>query len=309
MTGSVTKYTLKGSSRPHWRYRICVGKDPTGKYLYEGRGGFAKQAEAADAVRQHIQRLKERGALPPEVLGVLPKETLGKWLTHWLDTYAVDRCQPKTLERYRQLAKYVCASAAEEMTHLAQVPLSDLRRPQLRSAFYALLRSKGDRREHISARTVRHVASVVSVALNEAVEQELLPSNPMLRLKLPPVEVRDARSLTPEEIRALREACRGDWTFALVELALASAARRGELLALQWSDVDWGKRELFITKSLEQTAAGLRVKTTKSKKPRHFRLPQGAISALLFQRDQQVENRRLFGADYREHELIFCCPD
>jgi integrase len=85
-----------------------------------------------------------------------------------------------------------------------------------------------------------------------------------LRVELPAFEKKDARSLTPEEIRNLREACRGDWTFALVELALASGARRGELLALQWTDIDWISKALSITKSLEQAAAGLRVKRTKS---------------------------------------------
>jgi hypothetical protein len=55
----------------------------------------------------------------------------------------------------------------------------------------------------------------------------------------------------PEQIRALRDSCRGDWTFALIELALATAARRGELLALQWSDIDWTSGLLTISKSLE----------------------------------------------------------
>lgn len=47
-----------------------------------------------------------------------------------------------------------------------------------------------------------------------------------------------------------------------------------ELLALQWADIDWGSRAITIAKSLEQTAAGLRVKTTKNKKCRRFFLPQ-----------------------------------
>jgi integrase len=159
--------------------------------------------------------------------------------------YAAHSCQPKTLERYRQLAKYI-----------------------------------------ISARTVRHVADVLRVALNEAFRLDLIPVNPMLKVKLPSVEKKEAKSLTPEQIGALREVCRGDWTFVLVELAMASGARRGELLALTWADIDWGTRSLFITKSLEQTDAGLRVKTTKSKKPRHFTLGQSemAYRSRLYQR-------------------------
>jgi len=147
------------------------------------------------------------------------------------------------------------------------------------------------------------------VALNEDVDQELLASNPMFRLKLPPMQIREARSLTSDEICAVREACRGDWTFVLVELALAAGGRRGELLALQWPDVDWAAKYLHVSKSLEQTAAGLRVKTTKSKKPRRFRLPQSAITALQFHREKQAQHREFFAADYRDLDLIFAKPD
>jgi integrase len=94
-----------------------------------------------------------------------------------------------------------------------------------------------------------------------------------------------------------------------VELALGSGCRRGELLAVQWSDINWVTRTLSITKSLEQTAAGVRVKTTKSKKPRHFMLPQSAIAALQFQRDQQTEHKRQFGKDYQDRGLVFAQLD
>ena len=86
-----------------------------------------------------------------------------------------------------------------------------------------------------------------------------------------------ARALTPTEIQALRDACRGDWTLPLVELALASGARRGELLSLAWTDIDWVSGALSISKSLEQTKTGLRIKRPKSNKPRVFPLPQSAL--------------------------------
>ena len=151
---------------------------------------------------------------------------------------------------------------------------------------------------------------VLSAALSEAVALEMLPANPMLRLKgLPASEPTVALSLTPDEIHALRDVCRSDWTFGLVEVALASGARRGELLALQWADTDWAARFLSVNKSLEQTAAGLRVNGTKGKKPRRFQLSQGTIVALQFLQDQQKESRRLFSGDYHDHDLIFAEPN
>jgi len=73
-------------------------------------------------------------------------------------------------------------------------------------------------------------------------------------------------------VQRLREVCRGDWTFTFVEIALATGARRGELLALTWPDVDYIITTVTISKSLEETKAGLRVKRTKSGKPRKFKV-------------------------------------
>jgi integrase len=305
MKGSVTKYTLQSSSRPRWRYRIYTGKDDAGRKLYEGRGGFAKEGDARTDMQHHMTEIRSRAAPAPVPL----QRTLGDWLQQWLNTYALDRCQPKTLERYRQLAAYVLQTSDGEPSALAQTPLAAVTHQELEAILYGLLKAKGKRRKHISARTVRHIAGLLHVALNKAFKLEIIQVNPMLRVELPSVEKQDARSLTPDQIRALRETCRGDWTFAMVELALATGARRGELLALQWADLDLLSGVLTISKSLEQTASGLRVKRPKNGKTRHCQLPQSALAALRFQREQQQEHRLLFAADYRTFDLIFCEPD
>jgi integrase len=253
---------------------------------------------------KRIDEFLARTAAPP-----VSGKKLGDWLQQWLDTYAPDRCQPKTLERYRQLAAYVVKTLSDEPSALSLTPIADLTHQQLEAMLYGLLKAKGKRRKHISARTVRHVAGLLHVALNKAFKLELIPANPMLRVELPSVEKKDARSLTPDEIRSLRDVCRGDWTFALAELALATGARRGELLALEWADLDLISGVLTISKSREQTEAGLRVKRPKNGKTRPCQLPQSALAALRFQREQQQENRRLFAADYKALDLIFCESD
>src|ERR1035437_2379866 len=305
MKGSTDKYDTKGSSKPHWRYRIYTGKNDAGVKQYETRAGFEKQGKADTAMRDRINellRLRDQPAAPEEI-------SLARWLTRWIETYAVHTCQPKTLERYGQLVRYVTDATADEIVTVARAPIATLKHGQLEAALRALLKQPAVRREHISARTVCHVGGVLQVALNEAFRLDLIPVNPMLKVKLPSVEQKEEKSLTPEQICAIREVCRGDWSFSFGDLPLPSGSRRGELLALTWPDVDWGTRSLFITKSLEQTAAGLRVKCTKSKKPRHFTLGQSAIVALQFQRDQQAEHKRQFGKDYQDHDLVFAEPN
>jgi site-specific recombinase XerD len=64
---------------------------------------------------------------------------------------------------------------------------------------------------------------------------------------------------------------------------------------------------LTISKSVEQTAASLRIKRPKNDRIRKFRLGKTAIASLCFLNEQQQEYRRLYGADYKG-KLIFCDP-
>lgn len=304
MKGSVTKYRVKGSSRPKWRFRLYSGRGTDGRKNYEGRGGFAKESEAFAEMQRRLTELRSASPAP-----TCEQPTFGDWLRHWLDRYAAERCQPKTLERYSQLARYVLQKSDDSPSDLSLTRLPDVRHQQIEAALFALLAAKSQRRKHISARTVRHVAGLINVALNKAFKLELISVNPMLRVELPSVEKRDARSLTPDEIRSLRDVCRGDWTFTLIEIALATGARRGELLALQWADVDWNSGGLTISKSLEQTASGLRIKLPKNGKKRRCQLPQSALAALRFVRDEQQAARRVFVGDYKTLDLVFCEAD
>jgi hypothetical protein len=67
-----------------------------------------------------MDEVHARTAAPP-----VPGKNVGEWLQQWLDTYALDRCQPKTLERYRQLAAYLLKTSSGEPSGLAQTPLAD----------------------------------------------------------------------------------------------------------------------------------------------------------------------------------------
>ena len=88
----------------------------------------------------------------------------------------------------------------------------------------------------------------------------------------------------------------------------ATGCRRGELLALRWSDIVDGCAT--IARSLTQTREGLKFKGTKTEKPRVVVLPASAITALAAHRRQQDEFRRQFGPGYRaDLDLVFANPD
>jgi hypothetical protein len=55
--------------------------------------------------------------------------------------------------------------------------------------------------------------------------------------------------------------------------------------------------EIKVSKSLEQTKPGLRVKSTKSEEPRHFSVPEWALEVLRAHQQEQQMDRALFGPD------------
>jgi integrase len=106
----------------------------------------------------------------------------------------------------------------------------------------------------------------------------------------------------------LLESASGPWLRTYLEVAAATGCRRGELLALRWSDIVDGRA--MISRSLTQTRDVLGFKCTKTEKPRPVALPESAIVALEAHRQKQDEFRRQFGPDYRiDLDLIFANPD
>jgi integrase len=93
-----------------------------------------------------------------------------------------------------------------------------------------------------------------------------------------------------------------------LEVVAATGCRRGEVLALRWSDIQDGRA--MVARSLTQTREVLEFKTTKSEEPRVVTLPVSAIAVLNGHRVVQDQFRCQFGPDYSaDLDLIFANPD
>jgi len=297
MTGSIY---YRGRARG-WAYQIYLGRDSAGKQRRVVASGFPTKREAAAAMRERIRQLEEQAAL-----------TAGepRTLRHVVLNFIADaerRLGRKTVERYRYMVPYFDAT-------LMETPVSGITTLMLEREYWRLRESGGRRRKGseprpLSAKTVRGMAGLISAALNDAVRLGLIRSSPAGAVKLPPAESKERRSLSPEELERYFAAAAGHWIEPILRLAAATGMRRGELLALTWQDVDFSAGTITISKSLEQTRAGLRIKETKTRTTRVIRIGPSAVEALRLQRSLQDEWRRELGSDYRDHGLVFSAPD
>jgi integrase len=161
----------------------------------------------------------------------------------------------------------------------------------------------------LSSKTVRNIAGVVSSAFAKGIKWGIAELNPVTNSDLPPNVRKEGIAFSIDEQSLLLQASRAHWALPMIlEVSAATGARRGEVLALRWSDTANGKVSLL--RSLSQTKAGLFFKTTKNKKGRTVSLPASTIPLLQQHRAHQEVFRRQFGPDYKcDLDLVFANPD
>ena len=97
-------------------------------------------------------------------------------------------------------------------------------------------------------------------------------------------------ALDDEQLRRLLKGFKGSALFPIVSVAAFTGARRNEILALRWSDLDPQKKELRIERALEETKAhGIRIKGPKKEKhKRTITIDDDLLALLLSERDKHL---------------------
>ena len=262
------------SGKTVWRYLFSgPGATRQNRRLFAEVGFVSKQdAIDAEAKRrtEELQKyeLAKHGAAT--VAAALPT-TFAMLLQEFFRQHAEEKLAPKTIERYRELAAYLAPE-------LLAMPLGEITPLHLNREWNRLLKSGGHHRKTrqarpLSAKTVRNVAGLVSSSFARAEKWGLVTSNPVTRSEPPVPKKHRGMALTPEQQALAFGSATGPWCLAtLLEVAAATGARRGEMLALRWSDIQEGRA--IITRSLTQTRQVLEFKGTKTETPRDVKVPR-----------------------------------
>src|SRR5262249_33637695 len=103
----------------------------------------------------------------------------------------------------------------------------------------------------------------------------------------------------------------GHRLYPVVVIGLATGMRRGEIVALRWSDIDLDAGKIRVARSLEETKAGVTFKEPKTKAGRRsVGISPSVVAELRFYRRQQQENRLTLGlGKAAPNDLAFPRPD
>jgi len=304
---AVHKRKLRG--KVVWRFKFDGPGSTRDDRIIIEKSGFATRDEAtkAEAVRRNEEQQKYELAKAGSGVAAAPPKTLGMLLQEFLHQHAEEKLSPTTVQGYRNKLKLLDPE-------LLAMPIPEVKPLHLSREWTRLLRCGGHDRltgesRPLARKTVREVAGMVSAAFNRGMIWQIAIINPVRASEPPTPKKHRAAALTVAQQDLLIESATGPWCIrTLLRISAALGTRRGEVLALRWSDI----RDEYVTieQSLIQTRAGLQFKGTKTETPRTLVIPKEALEALEVHRKQQDRFRRQFGPDYRSDlNLIFCQPD
>lgn len=307
--GASTIYLGK-DGRWHGRVTVGVKDDGTPDRRHVGR---KTRAEVTKVVRE-LERQRDKGT----VRKAGQSWTLETWLTHWVENIAAPSVTENTIDGYRVAVNHhlIPGLGAHRLEKLE---------PEHLERFYKKMQDSGS-----AAGTAHQVHRTVRTALNEAVRRAHLTTNPATIAKAPRVEEEEVEPYSVEEVqRLLAEAGKHRNTARWV-IALALGLRQGEVLGMQWDDVDFelgvirvrrgrlrprykhgcgdrcGRKPGFCPQKINTRREAKSAKSRAGQRP--IGAPDGLMALLRRHKEAQARERALARDLWTEKGYVFTSP-
>ncbi|MBE6564323.1 MAG: site-specific integrase [Ruminococcaceae bacterium] len=234
------KGVLRQRKDGRWEGRVVVGYDDKG--LPKTKNVLAKtKTECAEK----LEKLREE--YRPPSTRCKPDMLFGDYIDFWYENFCKPAIRPLTQTNYEnRIYDHI-------IPEIGKIPLNKLTQNDLQQ-FYARLKRNG-RKQYVekygtglSDRMVRACHASCRMALEKAVAEGLIRVNPAIGCKLPPKKAREMQVLTKDELQRFLAQAKEDGYYELFLLELGTGMRRGELMGLQWDDLNFRTGELHIVR-------------------------------------------------------------
>ncbi len=215
--------------KERWVAAVSIAPGKRKKFYFEKK---------QDAIRKKNEALRdlERGEL-----ATAAQRKLGEYLIDWLENIHKSKLRIGTYVNYKKKVGYI-------VDGLGEVWLQKLTPEQVQAFLQKKLK------EGLSSKTVHEIHGVLRVALKKAVRLGMVSRNVCDVVDPPVIVSREAVPLTKEQARQLVKYVHGDRLEVLLAMAIVTGMRRGELLALHWSDIDFEHHRLLVLHSVDYIA-------------------------------------------------------
>ena len=223
---------------------VTIGRKSNGKI--QRKAIYARTQKELEAKVAEYKEKLANGMLP-----IYEKATFGEFAEMLCKDY-----KPTISDGVRK--QYV-SIVNNHLAELKPIRLTELRNAHLQTIINRMAMNG------YSTKVMSHVKQVASQVLRLAQDNDILVRNVFERVKVPSIEPKKRLPLSEEQIQLVKETFQGHRMGVPVMIMLYAGLRRGELLALQWSDIDFQKRVIRVSKSIAFEAKNqARVKKPKT---------------------------------------------
>ncbi|WP_370014643.1 tyrosine-type recombinase/integrase [Peribacillus sp. B2I2] len=210
--------------------------------------------------------------------------------------------QKRIKETTASSRKYLMDKHLIRENPFANKPLSKITTEDI-DAFYNL---KLD--EEYSTSTIRKLHQLLNQAFGQAVKWKKISFNPVINADPPSVKKEEMKIWSFDEIDSFLNQCKGERHYLTFLIAIYTGMRKGELLGLKWSDIDFEKKVIRIQRSLSHIPnKGYQLSTLKTKKSkRQVPIQDFLIKALKALKERQETQRKRLGEHYQDQNLVIC---
>lgn len=282
--------SLRKRKDGRWEGRYTAGYNPvTGKRIIKNVLGKT-QAE----VREKLKRAVETAAQLD--VAHMDDYTVGAWLLNWYNLYAKPNVRVSTAEYYRRSIEL------HVNPQIGDIKLSKLTGRDLQKLYKDLQENGRQRKEQklkqpgLSNSTARGIHLMLHNALERAVKERLIQRNPTADCIAPKLEKKEMKILRAEDMKAYLDEAARRGVLPMFYLELVSGLRKGELVALLWSDLDIENQTITVNKQATHDENGniviTRPKTENS--IRQVSIPQKAVELLEQEHNKHPDSPYMF---------------
>jgi integrase len=271
---------IRNSRHGSWYYIVDVPAAPGKTRRQRKRGGFATERAAEEALTAVIATLNAGSYTETNRL------TVNDYLTEWLAAKA--NLRPSTRKSYQQHLDLYLAP------RIGGVRLSALRGAHIER----MMRDLREGEAALGVATSRRVFATLRGALNKAVRQGILATNPCANVELESeVEHRRASIVwEPAQARSFLKYVADNRLFAMYQMVITSGLRRGEVIGVRWEDIDLDAGLMLIHRSVVQIGGRIVEGAPKTKRSKRVvPLDRDTIAALRAHRRRQAEEQLAAG--------------
>jgi len=276
-----------------YSYTIDLKHDPvTGKREQINKGGFVRKKDAEAAARKIEMQLDEDNYIVPS------KEKFSDYIKSWFDNHYQSRIKlTSAITCSYIIDKHILIENPFVTKELSKITTADI------DSFY-----NQKLNNNYSTSYIRKMHQILNQAFDQAVKWKKISVNPVKDSDPPSVRYQKMNIWSQEEIQQFLTNCKGERHYFTFLIAIYTGMRRGEILGLKWSDIDFNSQIIQVNRSLatipKEGYIFTTPKTTSS--IRRINVPEFVINELRYHKRQQDEWKELVGEMYEDHDLIIC---